>query len=58
MRRSAAAVGDTIERLAPGRTTLLIVHHESLARRADTIITVSNGHIAPAGSPPLVELAA
>ncbi|HWK18383.1 MAG TPA: thiol reductant ABC exporter subunit CydD [Solirubrobacteraceae bacterium] len=53
---SAAAVGETIERLARGRTTLLIVHHESLARRADTILTVSGGRVAPAGA--LVELAA
>ena len=53
---SAAAVGETIERLARGRTTLLIVHHESLARRADTILTVSGGRVTPAGA--LVELAA
>jgi thiol reductant ABC exporter CydD subunit len=57
---SAEAVGEMIERLARGRTTLLIVHHESLARRADTVLEVSGGHVAggSAPTPPLVVLAA
>jgi ATP-binding cassette, subfamily C, bacterial CydD len=57
---SAEAVGEMIERLARGRTTLLIVHHESLARRADTVLEVSGGHLAGGSAPtsPLVVLAA
>jgi thiol reductant ABC exporter CydD subunit len=42
---SAEAVGEAIVRLARGRTTLLIVHHESLARRADRIITLDAGEV-------------
>lgn len=42
---SAGAIGDAIERLARGRTTLLIVHHESLARRADRIVRIDRGRI-------------
>ena len=34
---SARAIGETIERLARGRTTLLIVHHPELAELADHV---------------------
>jgi len=44
---SAAAVSDAIVRLARGRTTLLIVHHESLARRADRLVTLEAGMVSP-----------
>src|ERR1019366_8735775 len=40
---TAESVGDAIERLARGRTTLLIVHDEALARRADQIFTIAAG---------------
>jgi ABC-type transport system involved in cytochrome bd biosynthesis fused ATPase/permease subunit len=42
---TAESVGDAIERLARGRTTLLIVHDEALARRADQIFTIADGQI-------------
>jgi thiol reductant ABC exporter CydD subunit len=42
---TAESVGDAIERLARGRTTLLIVHDEALARRADQIVTIADGQI-------------
>jgi ABC-type multidrug transport system fused ATPase/permease subunit len=42
---SAASVGAAIERVAAGRTTLLIVHHPSLARRASRVVTLSAGRV-------------
>ena len=42
---SAAAIGATIERLARGRTTLLVVHHPSLAERAERIVRIAAGRI-------------
>jgi ATP-binding cassette, subfamily C, bacterial CydD len=53
---SAAAVGEEIERLARGKTVLLIVHHEALARRADRIVRIDGGRIVTA--PMALELAA
>lgn len=53
---SAAAVGEAIERLARGRTTLLIVHHASLARLAERVVTLAAGRIQP--QPPRLELVA
>jgi thiol reductant ABC exporter CydD subunit len=41
----AALVGEAIERLARGRTVLLIVHHESLARHADRVVRIERGRI-------------
>ena len=41
----AAAVGNAISAQAAERTTLLIVHHPSLARRADRIATLRRGRI-------------
>lgn len=35
---NASAIGDAIERLARGRTTLLIAHDEALVARADAIV--------------------
>jgi ATP-binding cassette subfamily C protein CydD len=40
---TAAAVGDTIARLAEGRTTLLIGHDASLAARADCMVRLDGG---------------
>ena len=51
---SATAVGEAIARLARGRTTLLIVHDEALARRADRIVTLDAGRVVA----PVLELAA
>ena len=52
----AAAIGETVSALAADRTTLLIVHHPSLAERADRVATLHEGRIA---TPPLTpELAA
>ena len=45
---TSAAVADAIERLARGRTTLLIAHDESLALRADRVVRLERGKIAPA----------
>ncbi len=42
---SAAAVGAAVERLAAGRTTLLIVHRAALARRADRVVRLSGGRL-------------
>ncbi len=42
---STAMIAASIERLAPRRTTLLIVHHESFARRADQIVRIGGGKI-------------
>ena len=39
----AAAVGGAIERLAAGRTTLLIGHDARLADRADRVVTLEHG---------------
>ncbi|MHB1835460.1 MAG: thiol reductant ABC exporter subunit CydD [Solirubrobacteraceae bacterium] len=44
---SARAVGEAIERVAAGCTTLLIVHHPSLARRADRIVEIHAGRLLP-----------
>ncbi len=42
---TAAAVGEAIERVARGRTTLMIAHHEGLARRADHAVRLQAGAI-------------
>lgn len=55
--RAAAAVGDAIERFARGRTTLVIVHHEALAGRADRVVRIAAGRIV-AGGPARLERAA
>ncbi len=49
---SAEVVGAAIERLARGRTTLLVVHREALARRADRIVRLDRGRLVdiPAGA--------
>lgn len=44
-RDNAIAVGEAIERLARGRTTLLIVHDQSLAARAERILRIHAGAI-------------
>ncbi len=36
-------VGAAVERLAAGRTTLLIAHHPALARRADRVLRLASG---------------
>ncbi len=43
----ADAMGEAIEMLARGRTTLLIVHHPSLARRAERIVAIHAGALVP-----------
>jgi thiol reductant ABC exporter CydD subunit len=45
---SAALCGAAIERLAAGRTTLLVAHRPALAARADRIVRVAGGTVAPA----------
>jgi ABC-type multidrug transport system fused ATPase/permease subunit len=42
---TAAGVGAAIERLAAGRTTLLIVHRAALARRADRTLVLEGGRL-------------
>jgi ATP-binding cassette subfamily C protein CydCD len=49
---SARAVADTIERLAHGRMTLLIVHHPLLAELADQVHVMRDGRV---GAPPSEE---
>ncbi len=50
---TAADVGAAVERLAAGRTTLLIAHDLALARRADRVLRLSGGvlHPAPVAAP-------
>ena len=52
---SAARIAETLARAAPGRTTLLIVHHPLLAEHADHVVRLERGgrvdvpeHLAPA----------
>ena len=45
---TAAAVGEAIERLAAGRTTLLIAHDPAIADRAAHIHTLADGQLAGA----------
>ena len=53
-RDNAIAVGEAIERLARGRTTLLIVHDQSLAARAERIVRIHAGAIlTPSATPEL-----
>ncbi len=42
---SAAAVGAAVERLAAGRTTLVIVHRAALARRTDRVLRLAGGRL-------------
>ncbi len=53
---SADAVGESIARLAAGRTTLLVVHRPELAARADRIVALEGGrtHTPEPASPVLV----
>ena len=44
---AAAAVGDAVERLAAGRTTLLIAHDLRLALAADRVIRLAGGRAGP-----------
>lgn len=53
---SAEAIGQALDRLAQGRTTLSIVHHERLAARAARIIHLRDGRIEASSA--LVGLAA
>ncbi len=43
--RTAAEVADGLARVAQGRTTLLIVHHASLAAQASKVIALQEGRI-------------
>jgi thiol reductant ABC exporter CydD subunit len=49
-RDSAAAIGEVIERLASGRTTLLIVHQPALAQRAERIVEIRAGRVLAASA--------
>ena len=44
---TAADVGAAVERLAAGRTTLLIAHDVALARRADRVLRLAGGVLLP-----------
>jgi ATP-binding cassette subfamily C protein CydCD len=47
---SALEVGDAIARLAPGRTTLLIVHQPALSALADEVFAMHDGRLQPISS--------
>ena len=47
---TAEDVGAAVQRLATGRTTLLIAHHPSLARRADRVLRLAAGVLEPAAT--------
>jgi thiol reductant ABC exporter CydD subunit len=52
---SELALATTIERLATGRTTLLVAHRPELARRADRVVELREGRVgAPTASPEAV----
>jgi ATP-binding cassette, subfamily C, bacterial CydD len=57
---SARSIGAAIERLAVGRTTLLVVHNPELAAGADRIVELARGavHAASTSVVPAVETAA
>ena len=45
---AAAAVGDAVERLAAGRTALLVAHDVRLALAADRVVELRGGRAAAA----------
>ncbi len=45
---SAQTIGDTLRRLAHGRTTLLIVHHPLLSELAEHLHVIHHGRVQPA----------
>jgi thiol reductant ABC exporter CydD subunit len=56
---NSSAIADSIAHLAQGRTTLLIVHDDVLALRADQVVRLEHGRIVSAVEmPPALELAA
>ena len=44
---NAYSIAEALVRLASGRTTLLIVHHQALAEYADRVLTLEAGRLAP-----------
>lgn len=48
--RSEAAVQEALDRLAPGRTTLVIAHRLATVRRADKIVVLDAGRVVEQGS--------
>ena len=55
---SAAAIEAAIERLAEGRTVLLVTHRAELAARCDRVVELRDGRIAAAGEHAAAEVAA
>ena len=47
---SEQAVQSALDRLAKGRTTIVIAHRLATVRRADKIVVIDNGHIVAVGS--------
>ena len=54
---TATAIGEAIERLAAGRTTLLIAHDRTLVTHADRIVELSLGHEVSPDLPPTAGVA-
>ena len=48
--RSEAAVQEALDRLAPGRTTLVIAHRLATVRRADKIVVLDAGRVVEEGT--------
>lgn len=48
--RSEALVEEALDRLLPGRTTLIIAHRLSTVRRADTILYIEAGRVLESGT--------
>jgi thiol reductant ABC exporter CydD subunit len=50
---SAAEIGAAVELLVAGRTSLLVLHDEALARRADRVVALADGRVVDADRLPL-----
>ncbi len=48
---SEAAIADALERLAAGRTVLVIAHRLDLAARADQVVVLDAGRVVESGAP-------
>ena len=55
--RSSRSVDDTVARLAPGRTLIMLPHRLSTIRSSDRVILLHNGKLEAVGTPAEVKAA-